>query len=242
MIYVNIKGGDGFDAETYKMAKFQIDNAIRFGWGKETIILITNFEFSYNGISSLVIDDNVIGDFRYHKQAMTRVLPIILRLGLLPSFDMVWIHDFDAFQVSHFDVLPKTPPILLTTYGWRNFINTGSWFFNNDVPLAVLDAAKEELSNTNRNTEEIAWQSISEGVFSNYIEKLNITYNFGCRKLAHNYKKAIKPIKVIHFHPECRGSWPYLAVCTKENELGFPLVDEEFIKLMNEHNLGSCWV
>ena len=52
-IYVN---PNGFDEESGKLTKIQIDNSLELGWPIEDILLVTNFPYEHNGVNAYVVD------------------------------------------------------------------------------------------------------------------------------------------------------------------------------------------
>ena len=47
---------NGFDTESEKLAKLQIDNSLELGWKKEDMLFVTSFPYEYRGIKSIVVD------------------------------------------------------------------------------------------------------------------------------------------------------------------------------------------
>ena len=40
------------------LLKFQIDNSLRFGWKKDDILVVSNMDFEYNGVRSIIVGDD----------------------------------------------------------------------------------------------------------------------------------------------------------------------------------------
>jgi hypothetical protein len=62
LIYIN--PAKSFINEAWKdendiLAKIQIDNSLEMGCKKEDIILVTNFEYEYRGVKSIVVSDDL---------------------------------------------------------------------------------------------------------------------------------------------------------------------------------------
>ena len=55
-----------FTEEYAGLVKVQIDNSIRT-WDKKDILLVTNFPYSYGGVDSIVVPDNLFCD--HHMRA-----------------------------------------------------------------------------------------------------------------------------------------------------------------------------
>ena len=78
--------------------------------------------------------------------------------------------------------------------------------------------------------------------FAKRIKKLNKSYNFTPPKLTYQYKKALKPIRVAHFHIH-GGTGRFevpnpLAFFKGENELHIPLITERLIKIFDFHGIN----
>jgi hypothetical protein len=67
------------------------------------------------------------------------------------------------------------------------------------------------------------------------IKRLNITYDFGMRRVKLCYNKAIKPLKVLHFHPNSKLLNTLAIAMYGKNEIGKPLMNERLIKLFNQY-------
>lgn len=194
------------------LVKIQIDNSLALGWKKEDIMLVTNFDYEYRGVKSIVLSSELFCNVSY---TATKILVILYLLanGLIGD-DLYWYHDFDAFQMEKFteeELKLGNAVFALTDYG-KTVINefrdrrwsTGSIFFRKGsenifrlIKLYVYRyRANEEvilLHLTNQNKDNI----------NHLIKKLNITYNLATRKrdVSACYEMADKPLKVIHFHP-----------------------------------------
>lgn len=192
-----------FDDECKKLVKIQIDNSFKF-WKKEDILLVTNFEYEYNEIKAIVISDKFY--CKVHDKA-SKINAIIYLLKEKKIDEITWFHDFDAFQlekITEKEVNLKRD-IGFTDYGWSKKWNTGSIFFKpNSLDIfRLLNKSIYEL----KTDEERALVYLTKNNINNIrsrIERLNIRYNFGMRRIEYNLGIAIKPLKVVHFHPARR--------------------------------------
>ena len=198
--------------ENETLAKIQIDNSLALGWKKADIMLITNFEYEYRGIKSMVVSDELFCELR---NTATKIL-VILHLfdqGLIGD-DLYWFHDFDAFQlekITEEELDLGKSPFALTDYG-KSIISesrsrrwsTGSIFFRKESEW-IFRMIKDKVYQY-QNNEEVALLVLTRrnrGNINEVIKKLNITYNLATRyrDVSACYEMADKPLKVIHFHP-----------------------------------------
>jgi hypothetical protein len=239
--------------ETSTLVKVQIDNSLGLGWKKEDILLITNFDYEYQGVKSLVIGDD---NYCEISPTATKIKAIItlFDMGLIKD-DLYWFHDFDAFQLEEImesELELDDSKIAITDYG-RTTINTsrdlrwstGSIFFrkgSKDVFNWIKDAVYYHKKN-----EEVALLALTRRNRFNIngrIKKINITYNFATRKrnIPLGYEIAAKPLKVIHFHPfdkrGVEGENDNMAVCVYgKNSMNKVLVTKRLIDIFNCHGI-----
>lgn len=236
LIYVN--PAKKFVGDAGVLAKVQVDNAYRVGWKPRDILIFTNFPWEYNGVRASSIDDTYFCEFR-PRSINTLSIPYLFSRGVIERGEIYWVHDFDAYQEAAFD-LNLTAEVGLTTYGWSPKWCMGSFFFThtaNDFFQAIKDKVYEIVNEDERALRELT-KSNHPAVHNRY-QVLNITYNFGMRNVGYNYSIADKPIKVLHFHPDCiKGE-----INTKEiffhgkNELGFPLITNGLREVFRTHGI-----
>lgn len=222
MIYINpLKK---FTEDYAGLVKVQIDNSIRT-WDRKDILLVTNFPYFYEGISSIVVPDDL---FCNRRKRASKINVICYMIDNHMINDMCWFHDFDAYQVG---TLPENilgnKDAAFVDYGFNEMWNTGSFFF---TPKAkdVFELIRQTM-NARRVNEEIALEWLTSRNVNNINErylKLNNTYNLG--RMRHNeltFAKADKPIKVFHFHPRM----------TQLYEEVKPLLPAHLIELFTKH-------
>jgi len=56
-ILTYISPNKSFNEEHQKLVKIQIDNSLSLGWQIKDILLITNFDYEYKGVKSIIIGD-----------------------------------------------------------------------------------------------------------------------------------------------------------------------------------------
>jgi len=186
-----------FNDENASYVKIQIENSLQY-WDKKDLILATNFPYSYMGVDSTIVPDDLFSDVS-RCAVKVNVIAYLLEKGLLN--ELTWFHDTEAWQVSKLRV-ELIKDLGLTDYGWSPKWNGGSMFF---FPKALdifqmwkkaileyqLDDERSLMKLTESNTDRI----------NDRIERMNITYNIGRRKVEDNILEAHKPLRVLHFHP-----------------------------------------
>lgn len=193
------------DHESENLAKIQIDNCFRLGVEKD-IVLVTNFEYEYRGIKPIILGDETCCKFDIRASKIFVIVDLFDR-NLIED-ELYWIHDLDAYQllpIEEDELGLGEKDLALTDYGWRKKCNTGSFFFNRNSGDIFRDIMHFILENGGH--EEGALDNLIKNNNNNIKDRykmLNIRYNIGMSKLPYIVKKAIKPIKVLHFHPEKR--------------------------------------
>jgi len=234
LVYINpVKR---FDKEKSILAKIQIDNSLRLGWKPEDIIIVTNFPFEHNGVKSLFLDVSNFCEFR-PLSTKTVVVANMLAKGLIEPDQIYWVHDFDAFQLVPFDNI-DIKDVGFTTYGWSAKWCLGSYFLKSssvDIFKLLKDKIYELKIEDERALVALTRKNINK--INERIKILNITYQVGMRHLLLNYEQAIKPLKVIHFHPFDRGRQVLESFMYGENELGQPLMTIELIDIFKKYGI-----
>jgi hypothetical protein len=195
LIYIDPKRK--FNAENSVYIEIQIENSLNY-WKKEDIMLVTNFPYEYMGVKSLVVPDNLFCEIDYKGSKMNTIV-YLLENKLLN--DMTWFHDTEAWQVAPLDFRLEKD-IALSDYGWSDKWNGGSTFFKPSA-LDIFKALRESIYN-NKTDDERALVILTDYNFNNIndrIQRLNITYNVGKRRVEENIERSDKPVKVFHFHP-----------------------------------------
>jgi hypothetical protein len=185
--------------------EIQIDNAFLMGWKKEDILLVTNFDYEYNGIKSLVVPDYL---FCEHRRRASKINVIYYLLENKIIKDLCWFHDFDAHQLQSLDEIEaeiKGFDLAMTDYGYCVRPNSASFFFKPESK-DIMGAAKYVYDKDKIN-EETAFDVLVRRNINNINErckKLNITYSMGRKRQADyliSYERAIKPFKVVNINP-----------------------------------------
>ena len=225
-----------FNKEHQILAKIQIDNSLRLGWKTEDIILVTNFDYEYNGVRAVMIPDKYFCDFRPYS-TKTVVVTYLLEYWMLPPDEVYWAHDFDAYQLEKFDFTLEKP-MAFSDYGYSPKPSLGSYFFDfraRDFFSLLRDTIYEKRTEDER---ALVWLTKNKAMkIIDSFQKINITYNFGMRHVEKNWEIADKPLKVIHFHPWGKDLPTLDIFMYGKNKLGFPLMSKQLIKLFHKHGI-----
>jgi hypothetical protein len=235
-LLVYISPTHSFISEEAKiLARIQVDNSLSLGYKKTDILCITNFAWEYNGIKAIVVGDECYCAVR-PRSIKTTIIPYLVDEGIVENGKLYWNHDFDAYQMNPFDENElglENFDAGLTDYGWRDRWCMGSFFFKSSSK-DIFELAKPIIY---RNIEdETAMMELTKNQEINRrCKRLNITYNFGMRNVESNFAKAIKPIRVLHFHPNERRVPALDIFMHGKNGLSKPLMNERLIKIFNQH-------
>lgn len=228
MVYTNPQ--KKFNEENATLVKIHIDNSYDLGWKKEDLVIMTNFPFEYNGIKTTVVDD-VWCDF----DMVSNKIPVISNMLKYTIGEYFWYHDFDCYQAEKID-LEITHDLGLTDYGWSPKWCLGSFFFR-DTARDVIRKLNDNIFTEGLGDERSLMKMDIEGRY----ERLNITYNFGQRRIPENYEKADKPLKALHFHPYYQDKrMPEKnidAFMYGKNEMGVPLMPQRLIDIFQQHGI-----
>ncbi len=235
------------------LVKVQIENSLELGWKKADILLVTNFAYKYGDIEALVLND---ADFFDRKPQASKINAIIklFEHNLIEDNELYWFHDFDAFQLEKFsetDINLNDDQIGLTDYGGGKYFggidrwSTGVIFFRAGSK-DIFEGLKEIYYQKKIDEEEALHLLIDkEPPLNKRVKKVNNTYNFIGYKLESVYKKSIKPIKVVHFHPLTGkrrlggvGEESALRFFKGENPLQTPLLTDRLIRILKYHRIG----
>lgn len=265
LVYVNPQ--KVFDNEGKIAIKIQIDNSLELGWINKDILLLTNFPYKYKGVKAILVDD---GTFCTFCPTVSKINAIIKLMdsGKIKETDVVWFHDLDAFQLTEItqnELDLNEVCILLPDWGRIPRWVTGSFFFNKEAE----DIFKKvrAISYKYQVNEEVALQlltgqftyidQVSKQLVINYyssmddikdttpkIKRANITYNLHSFNIRSNYKSALKPIRVAHFHFKQRPINPLNARPNEidfflrgNNKLGIQIVPERLVRIFRKYGI-----
>lgn len=145
ILYINRDGKFNENIET--LAKLQIENMLELGWKAEDIILVTNCEWEFMGVKSVVVDD---GYFFAPDPRSIKCIAVakLFEEGLVfEDNELYWMHDIDHFQqlpITEEEIVKEMGDcdFALCDYGRRIKYNCGSIFFRKsaaDIFIKIRD-------------------------------------------------------------------------------------------------------
>lgn len=238
LIYIN---PDGFDEESQKLAKIQIDNSLELDWKKEDIIFITNFSYKHNGITATVVEK---GYCTFKKEASKiTTLAHLFDIGLIKD-DLYWCHDLDAYQLEPINEEELGLTELdagFCDYGRIQRWQMGSFFFKKkaeDIFRAIVEGMTPKYVHGRQlNDEDVMVDMTNNNIngINGRIKRLNGRYDFGMRRVDYCYDKAVKPLKVLHFHPHNPIINTLAIAMYGKNRINKPLMNERLIRIFNKY-------
>lgn len=226
-----------FSPECGTMIKVHIDNNYSLGYKKEDLLLVTNWDYEYNGVKSIVVGGEHFCAVR-PRSIKTIILPALYDAGILKEGTIYWDHDFDAYQLNTIEDSElglEGFDLGLTDYGWKPRWCLGSSFVkkgSKDIFQKVKELVVQNVE------DEAAMVSLTRNPDINKrCKRLNITYNLGMRNVEINYNNATKPLKVLHFHPVYRGIKLLDIFMYGRNSLGIPLMPGRLINVFKQHGI-----
>ena len=239
------------EGENRTLIKIQIDNSINLGWKKEDILVVTNFDYEYNGVKSLVIEDSNFCDFSPTVSKINSVICLFEKEMI--ENDLYWLHDLDAFQlcgITKEEIFSKLDNSVfgLTDYGTSQKWSTGSIFFTKDskniFDWIKIECYRDGVYWKHRNEEAAVARLVTNNTnnINDFIKKLNVTYNFAIRKrnFCLQYRRNTeKPIRVLHFHPFFKDKFENeLDICMYgKNKLQIPFMTKDLINIFKKHGV-----
>jgi hypothetical protein len=195
-----------------KLIKAQLDNSLELLWDVEDIVLLTNFKFEYKKVKAIKIDMN---DFCLTGSKMFGIQYCFKNLKI---DDIIWSHDFDAWQNCYFDEYDLHCDINSNHIDWglydvgatlysRPKFNGGSLFWK-PSSIDIIDYIVDILTKDKATREEPTInETFKDKKFSDRVAILNNTFNVGCSGFVPRWERSIKPIRVCHLHPTNRIAW-----------------------------------
>lgn len=225
-----------FNDEHKKLVKIQIENSLSLGWKIEDIMLVTNFEYEYNGVKSIVLEDNVFCNFF----TPTTKLYTIVRLfeKKLIKDDLYWYHDFDCFELNRIiesEVRNEMGSCNLgaSNYCQRYRLCSASMFFDKNAE-DIFRWLKKESENNKVNEEHSLMRMVYDenNPLRLRFKIVNTTYAFHKFNIVPTYKTTIKPIRAAHFHltPD-----KYEFYVEGKNKLNMVLIPERLIEIFKKY-------
>ena len=220
--------------ELFNYFRAQVDNALSLGWPKEDIVICTNLDFTYKGVTIIKLKDECKFNKYFNKQY--GILELIREKHITEPF---WFHDFDDWALQKFDFPEFEGDIGMCKYCNDSQWNTGSIFVKPssvDIWELIVNFMKENKQHPAVNNK--GDENVVNMIHNLYPEirhrftQLNNQFNVGCTEFNYRYDTATKPVYVAAFKPhwETRkgGIQPF-----KENNL----VTSTLLNIFNKHNL-----
>jgi len=239
LVYIN--PSKEFVGDSEILSRIQIDNSFDLGYNKDDIILVTNFKYEYNGIRAIVVDGDSIYYPLMPRSTNTLAVPYLIENGITSEENLYWMHDFDAYQMNQItkaELELNNVDLGLTNYGWSRKWCLGSFFYK-PAAIDVFQWIKNTIYEY-ETEDERALTHITRLNYNNINSRykaLNITYNFGMRRVEYNYSISEKPIRVVHFHPSNRYVPTLDIFMYGKNEMNTPILNERLIKIFNKHGV-----
>ena len=234
------------DAEV--LSKVQIDNGIALGWDREDIMLVTNFPYSYAGVQPIILADTPFFD---RKPQVSKINAIIRMFEeeLVKEGETYWFHDWDAFQlvpIEDSEIPIAEDEIAVTEYGGLMFrdmrrISTGVIYFKSGS-LDIFRRMKQLCYDKKIDEEEaLCLMVLEDENIKKRVKILNYSYNFIGYSLRRCYKEAIKPLKVVHFHPltgkRKLGTDNSLRFFKGDNHIQTQLITDRVVNILKDHGI-----
>ncbi len=239
--------------ETAILIKIQIDNSLELGWDRKDILLVTNFDYEYNGVKSLVVGDENYYATKPTASKITTILTLFNQ-GLIKN-ELYWFHDFDAFELEKIieeELELDGYDLGMAEYGVTTYnpehngrLSTGSMFFTNRTQ-DIFERIKygSDMRTCNEEISLLMMVRRNNCKINNRMKRMDVTYNFATRKrnFDKTYEVAKKPLKVIHFHPldirQIDNGNNNMAVCVYgKNSLGKSIIPTRLINLFTKHGI-----
>lgn len=225
------------------LVKVQIENSIALGWKPKDILLYTNFDYQYGIIKARVLKNVEYFDRKLSASKINGIIKLF-EDGLIKKGELYWFHDLDAFQlvpVTASEIKLAASDIALTDYGRVSKWSTGTIFFKSgsyDIFCRIKEVMYEKRIDEK---EALGLLTINNKDIGKRVKKLNSTYDFNGFNLRQRYKTAIKPIRVVHFHPygviRRLGVKRPLDFFMGQNSLHIPLITDRLIKIFKFHRI-----
>lgn len=222
-----------FYGEYALLVRVWIDNSLDLGWRSDDLLLITNFPFEYNGVEATVVGDEHFCESR-PRSIKTSVVPHLIEDGIIQQDIFYWNHDLDAFQMNPFNLFLNVD-LGLTDYGWKSRWCMGSYFFRSAARDFFSLASPVIKSNVEDETVFLQMEENNVNNFKDRHVRLNITYNFGMRRVEENWDRSNHPIKVVHFHPLTKQDRTWDVFVDGKNGLGHPIVNDRLKGVFLHH-------
>lgn len=233
MVYMNGKGFGykKFDNKIDCLIKAQIDNSLRLGWNKKDIILITNFNYTYNSITAYMTPDLCVYSGKCN--------PLIgIYVALREFNDTVWYHHHDAFQLRKFDIDIDSDIHIFKNH--NDTLNPSSIF----VKKNAIDIIEQTIKTADYRFDRFGavddasvplTKTLELSMVSNRVKYLDPTMCYESTTVV----DSPNDIKVVHFNPYDETQWKLM--CTESNIYDRRIVDGELRDAIKKCVTGIEW-
>lgn len=242
LIYVN---PGGFDPEFERLTKIQIDNSLELGWKPNDILLVTNFPYEYRGIRSMIVPiKKTYSTTKVDCSHKILTLIYLFDVGFIQDNLLYWYHDSDAYQlepISEQELELEAVEAGFCDYGRITKWQMGSFFFKKSAEhiFRTIDRRMKSAYALGRplNDENVMVELTNTNVdnINTKIKRLNGRYDFGMRRVDYCYAKAVKPLKILHFHPNSPLMNTLAIAMYGKNRINKPLMNKRLIKIFNKY-------
>lgn len=168
----------------------------------------------------------------------------LFEIGFIGN-DLYWYHDLDAYQlepISEEELGLENVDAGFCDYQRKQKWQMGSFFFKKSAE-SVFRAIAHKMGlikgevKTGINDEDAMTYLTDNSVdnINSRIKRLNGRYDFGMRRVDYCYEKAIKPLKVLHFHPHNPIINTLAIAMHGKNRINKPLMNERLIRIFNKY-------
>ena len=202
----------------------QLENSLALGWKCENILLVTNFEYAYEGVIASVVELNR-GCLRGSKMF---AVDHLLRATSFAEDEILWAHDLDAWQ-NHWFEPPAFADIGIAEYSRPKF-NGGSIFYRPaaaDIVGEIVQVLRESAA---QREEPTINEVLRRDMYRARVTTLNSTFNLGCSGFVVRYKRSTQPVLVSHLHPNNSIAWD--THVNDRNELGQSSMSTRLMELL----------
>lgn len=224
----NFVSSRSFDSKKrlLQILRCQIDNCLDLGWSTDEIVVMSNFEFEYNGVKTII---SKLNEF-----CATGSKMFGLR-AFLENTDykgIMWSHDLDVWENIKL-VEPEFKDIGIAQYSNGKY-NGGSLFWRIPESSNIIARICKDIEEGNLEREEPTLNTVLKSKeYKNRVTVVNNTYNVGCSGYAVRFMKSEKPLKVCHFHSDNRIAWETHAL--DRNELGEVGITVRLERIIRKH-------
>jgi len=179
--------------------KAQIDNMIELEWNKKDIILVSNFDFEFMGVSANNIELNK------HCLTGSKMFALLWIFENLINDNIIWSQDLDCWQNYKFDP-PEIKDVGIATYS-NPKLNGGSVFWRYPAAKDIINIITTIISKGENKEEPTLNKILKSSTVRDRVTIINSTYNVGCSGYKERGQRAEKPILVSHMNPLSRIAW-----------------------------------